>query len=120
MSVAALTNQSALITGGGSGIGLACAAILARDGATVTIAGRSKERLDKALAELPADLARAIACDVAEEADVKAAVDAAFTNGGGRLDICVAAAGTGAAAPSSSPNGRTGTGSWPPTSPASS
>ena len=99
MSVAALTNQSALITGGGSGIGLACAAILARDGATVTIAGRSKERLDKALAELPADLARAIACDVAEEDDVKAAVDAAFTNGGGRLDICVAAAGTGAAAP---------------------
>ena len=35
-----LAGTAALITGGGSGIGLAAARHLLRDGATVTIAGR--------------------------------------------------------------------------------
>ena len=35
-----LEGQHALITGGGSGIGLACARAMLRDGARVTIVGR--------------------------------------------------------------------------------
>ena len=41
----ALEGKFALVTGGGSGIGLACARHLLRDGATVTIAGRSEDKL---------------------------------------------------------------------------
>ena len=37
--------KSALITGGGSGIGLATASKLAAHGAAVTICGRTEERL---------------------------------------------------------------------------
>ena len=47
-----LDGQHAFITGGGSGIGLACARAFAADGARVSILGRSREKLDAALAEL--------------------------------------------------------------------
>lgn len=59
------TTHNALVTGGGSGIGLACARRLARDGMHVTICGRSQERLDAALATLP-DTARAVAADISD------------------------------------------------------
>src|SRR5579875_1357071 len=48
-----LANQKVLIIGGSSGIGLATAQAAASAGAAVTIASRSPERLDAALAELP-------------------------------------------------------------------
>ena len=41
-----LDGKSALVTGGGSGIGLGCAKRLLAEGAAVTICGRSQERLD--------------------------------------------------------------------------
>jgi NAD(P)-dependent dehydrogenase (short-subunit alcohol dehydrogenase family) len=88
-----LTGLSALVTGGGSGIGLACALALAGDGCTVTIAGRSAERLETAAAGTEL---RTITCDVASEADVEAAV-AAAAEPTGKLDIAVLAAGTGTA-----------------------
>jgi NAD(P)-dependent dehydrogenase (short-subunit alcohol dehydrogenase family) len=96
----ALEGKTALITGGGSGIGLACARHLLRDGATVTIAGRSADKLRAAAAELERDApagaeVRTAACDVTDEAAVEAAVLAAA--GAEGLDIAVANAGGGAA-----------------------
>ena len=38
-----LENKTAIITGGGSGIGLACARAFSREGANVVIFGRRKE-----------------------------------------------------------------------------
>ena len=43
----ALEGKFALVTGGGSGIGLACARHLLRDGATVTIAARRSLSSDR-------------------------------------------------------------------------
>ena len=65
----------------------------------MTIAGRSQERLDAAVAELQAEApagaeVRGVACDVAEEDDVATAVAAATAITGG-LQHCVASAGTG-------------------------
>src|SRR5438874_1034114 len=96
-----LEGRSALITGGGSGIGLATAKELLADGASVTICGRSKERVDAAAAELEgsASQVRAVSADVTNEADVERAVAAAVENGGGALHMVVAGAGTGAAGP---------------------
>lgn len=103
MTKLVLAGTAALITGGGSGIGLGAARHLLRDGASVTIAGRSQERLDAALVELEAEApagarVRAIACDVSDEDDVTRAVAAATELTGG-LQHCVASAGTGGLAP---------------------
>lgn len=98
-----LNGQAALVTGGGSGIGLACAAAVLRDGGSVTIAGRGEERLKSAVDELLAaapdgtDVRYAV-CDVTDEDQVAAAV-AAATEATGALQLCVAAAGTGTLAP---------------------
>jgi NAD(P)-dependent dehydrogenase (short-subunit alcohol dehydrogenase family) len=98
----ALEGKSALVTGGGSGIGLACARHLLRDGAIVTIAGRSEDKLRQAAAALAADIppgaaVRVAVCDVTDEAAVASAVQIATVSG--RLDIAVANAGGGAAGP---------------------
>ena len=45
-----LKNKIALVTGGTQGIGLACAKVLAREGARVIVCGRNREKLDAALA----------------------------------------------------------------------
>ena len=98
-----LAGSAALVTGGGSGIGLACARALVRDGASVTIAGRSEDRLLGAAAALEA-VAREGAtvthavCDVADEEQVAAAV-ARASEATGALQLCVAAAGNGTLAP---------------------
>jgi NAD(P)-dependent dehydrogenase (short-subunit alcohol dehydrogenase family) len=39
-----LTDQTALVTGGTAGIGLACARLLAREGTSVIITGRDAQR----------------------------------------------------------------------------
>ncbi|MFT4540092.1 MAG: gluconate 5-dehydrogenase [Planctomycetota bacterium] len=54
-----LDGRTAVITGGGRGIGLAIAASLADQGARVVMVARDRERLEKATAELCADGAHA-------------------------------------------------------------
>jgi NAD(P)-dependent dehydrogenase (short-subunit alcohol dehydrogenase family) len=79
-----LDGRAVLVTGGGSGIGLACARRLAADGAVVTICGRSEERLAAAVDDLVAGGAdaRYAVADVTDEASIAAAVDrAAATHG---------------------------------------
>jgi NAD(P)-dependent dehydrogenase (short-subunit alcohol dehydrogenase family) len=98
-----LAGHAALVTGGGSGIGLACGRHLLRDGATVTIAGRSQARLDEAAASLRGEApaaaeVRTATCDAAVEDEVAAAVEAATAVTGG-LQHCVASAGTAALGP---------------------
>lgn len=93
-----LSGHHAFITGGGSGIGLACARALLRDGARVSIMGRSRDKLDAAVADLEAlGEVQAYPGDVAQEADVRAAIEAA--DGAAALTMAVANAGTGAIAP---------------------
>ena len=59
-----ISNHTVLITGGGSGIGLALAQLLIAHGNRVVLAGRSEARLQQAAAQLPG--ATAIACDVTD------------------------------------------------------
>ena len=98
-----LAGRAALITGGGSGIGLACASELLADGARVVLAGRTPERLEQALGELragggDADDMTTVRCDVADEEDVRRAV-AVAEEFGGALHLAVLAAGTGGLGP---------------------
>lgn len=82
-----LSGMSALVTGGGSGIGLGTAKRLAHEGARVTIAGRTEARLADAVGEIGGD-AQYVVADVTVEDDVARAVEAA-----GSLDILFACAG---------------------------
>jgi NAD(P)-dependent dehydrogenase (short-subunit alcohol dehydrogenase family) len=101
MTSTPLAGHSALITGGGSGIGLGCARHLARDGATVVLAGRSEERLAAGVASILTDLPDAevhtVRCDVTDEAAVTEACSVAA--GVGAFTMCVANAGFGSASP---------------------
>jgi NAD(P)-dependent dehydrogenase (short-subunit alcohol dehydrogenase family) len=98
-----LSGASALVTGGGSGIGLACARALVRDGCHVTLMGRTADRLEAAAKPLAADATAGaqidwVAGDVTTEADVERAV-AQAAGRSGRLDIAIANAGAGAGGP---------------------
>jgi NAD(P)-dependent dehydrogenase (short-subunit alcohol dehydrogenase family) len=65
-----LTNTRFLIVGGSSGIGLATAKAAVDAGASVTIASRSKAKLDAAMASL-GENARALVLDTADDAAVE-------------------------------------------------
>ncbi len=95
----ALTDCAVLVTGGGTGIGAACAERLAAAGATVTICGRTESTLEATAARASAAAGRGVAtvvADVTLEADVARAVEAAAA-ATGRLDGVVANAGGGGA-----------------------
>lgn len=93
-----LQGQHALVTGGGSGIGLASARALAADGARVTLVGRNEEKLAAAVEAFPrAAQVDVHAADVADEAQIEAAIRAADRRM--PLTIAVANAGTGDIAP---------------------
>jgi NAD(P)-dependent dehydrogenase (short-subunit alcohol dehydrogenase family) len=71
-----LSGKTAFITGGGTGIGRACALAFASEGAQVAIAGRRKEPLDGVAKEIQAagGQALAIECDVVDGKAVQSAI----------------------------------------------
>lgn len=94
-SPAALRGTVAWVTGGGSGIGRACAIGLARQGATVAVSGRRREVLDGAVAEIRALglAADAFALDVSDAAAI-ASTEAAVRERLGPVGVLVCCAGT--------------------------
>jgi 3-oxoacyl-[acyl-carrier protein] reductase len=92
--MAGVEGRVALVTGASQGIGRACALELARGGASIAAAARSRDKLDALVAELTAGGGKAAAfpMDVAKEDDIKAGVKAAQSHFG-KLDILVNNAG---------------------------
>ncbi len=74
-----LEGKVAIITGGSKGIGLGCARVFAKHGATVVIAARGEEAGQEAQQELTeaGHTALFVRADVTQEADVQALVDTA-------------------------------------------
>ncbi len=96
MTASAPHNRIALVTGAGSGIGLACATALMADGWRVVFIGRRPEALAAAVAAATrqlgsrfaddTDRALAVPCDVGDEASVAALFDTIRAKFG-RLDL---------------------------------
>ncbi len=78
-----LTDKHALVTGGTAGIGLACARLLAREGAVVTITGRDADRGAAAAASIDGPV-RFLRADLADAESVQELVHRA-----GVVDILV-------------------------------
>lgn len=83
-----LTGKHALVTGGGTGIGLAIAQMLTSKGAHVTITGRRQDVLE----QVAGDNMTAMAMDVRNEEDVVAKIATAVA-AHGPIQICVPNAG---------------------------
>lgn len=81
----------AVITGGGSGIGRACAVAFAREGAQVAIIGRDAQRLRSAAEAIGATVAP-YAADVSQRTQVAATI-ASIVERFERIDVVVNAAG---------------------------
>ncbi|PYE25437.1 NAD(P)-dependent dehydrogenase (short-subunit alcohol dehydrogenase family) [Paraburkholderia silvatlantica] len=88
---ASLQGKVAVITGGGEGIGLACAKLMVEAGASVFIIGRRQSVLDAAVKEIGGD-AIAISADVSKPADLDHAYEVVRA-AKGKIDILVANAG---------------------------
>src|ERR1700722_3943057 len=90
-----LEGKHAIVIGGGSGIGLGTARLLAQDGAVVTVAGRTELKLQEACATLAKEglEARFVVCDAMKADQVRSAVDVASHDG--RLEIAVVVPGGG-------------------------
>jgi len=92
----------AFVTGGAGGIGAATAARFLKEGACVVLADRDANAAEEVRAgfakQYGKDVVRAVACDVTDEAQVKAAFDYTAREFGG-LDVVVANAGIASSAP---------------------
>ena len=91
-----LEGRVALVTGASQGIGHACALALAREGATVAVAARNRQKLDELVAEIAAaggkSAAFVVVMDVSDEAQVKSGIKSAIGQFG-KIDILVNNAG---------------------------
>jgi NAD(P)-dependent dehydrogenase (short-subunit alcohol dehydrogenase family) len=89
-----LSGRRAIVTGAGSGIGEACARTLAAQGAAVAVLDIRVDAVNRVVADIEADGARAVGaeCDVGSEDSVAAAVAAVSAALGG-VDAVVACAG---------------------------
>lgn len=88
-------DKVAIVTGGASGIGLATAKRLGSEGARLVLVGRAQDKLDQAAEQCRAAGAPDVwgsVCDVADEAQVAAAVRGTLERFG-RLDVVVNNAG---------------------------
>jgi len=95
-----VATRAALITGGSSGIGLAIARALGRDGYGLTISARRPEKLEAAARELRDEGldVLAVAANMTDEEEIKRVV-AAHGERFGRLDVLINNAGIGIGAP---------------------
>ena len=84
-----LAGKSAIVTGGASGIGLACARALAGEGASVVVADLNEEAAKRAAEELTAHY---VAADVTKPEDARRVVEEAVARSG-RVDVLVTCAG---------------------------
>lgn len=83
--------RGVIVSGGTSGIGLACARRMHAEGAQVWVLGTRDETVSAALAALPEHV-RGSVCDVSDESEVDAAVSA-VADAFGRIDVVVCNAG---------------------------
>jgi NAD(P)-dependent dehydrogenase (short-subunit alcohol dehydrogenase family) len=92
--VTRLAGQTALITGGGTGMGRAIALAFSREGAGVIVAGRRAEKLHEVVSEIEKQggQALAVSCDVTQSKDAERAVQESVARFG-RLDVLVNNAG---------------------------
>jgi NAD(P)-dependent dehydrogenase (short-subunit alcohol dehydrogenase family) len=92
--VGRLDGKVALVTGGASGIGRACAERFAEEGASVVVADLNGERAEEAVARITAagGAADSVVVDTSSESSCDAMAAAAM-RAFGRIDTCVAAAG---------------------------
>src|ERR1700693_3415921 len=90
-----LSGKTAIVTGGGSGIGRQMAQALAEAGANLVLCARKVERCEEAAAELAKVGVRTLGlkCDVRNPAEVQAVVDRTHDELG-RIDVLVNNAGT--------------------------
>lgn len=86
-----LTDKTALVTGATGGIGGAIARALHKQGATVAVSGRQKDKLEKLAADLGSRV-HVLPCDLGDKAQVANLIDQAIAKLG-RLDILVNNAG---------------------------
>jgi NAD(P)-dependent dehydrogenase (short-subunit alcohol dehydrogenase family) len=87
-----LAGKTAIVTGGGTGIGRAIALRFHEEGAQVVICGRRQEKLDEVCTVAGNDRMTGIAADVTKEEDIVRLVQATVAMTG-RLDILVNNAG---------------------------
>jgi NAD(P)-dependent dehydrogenase (short-subunit alcohol dehydrogenase family) len=92
--MADLTGQTAVVVGGGRGLGRAAALALAKHGAEVVVVARTTAEIEAVAGEIAraGGRGRALAADASVEADAERIVAAALA-GGGRLDLMMVCAG---------------------------
>lgn len=102
-----MDGRAVIVTGGARGIGAAVVALFRAEGARVALVDRDKDEIDAALAALGAESLHPFAADIADEAAVRDAVEAATAAMGG-VDCVV----NNAAARATGPLAEAGDPSW--------